>query len=77
MNEAGITVKGMDEVLRTVEESADATNLLVLEMALGRFDTQPSGEEGAAAGEQLVQAADRAARATAEMARLMRAAGLF
>jgi hypothetical protein len=59
--------------LRAFEESVEAANLLALELVIGAL------ERGAPAAELscAVPAADRAARATGEMARLLRETGLF
>lgn len=74
MNKAEMTVTGMEEMLRAVEESADVANLVALEMAIGSFE---AGEGGPPCSDRLVKSADCAVRATADMARLMRSSGLF
>ncbi len=77
MDIAGITATGKEELLRTVEESADAANLLGLEAVLGRFEAVLLQEGALTASEQLVETADCTVRATARMAHLMRSSGLF
>ena len=76
MNEAGATVKEMGEMLRAVEEAADAANLMALEMVLGRFESESFRDGRGVADEQVARAVDHAERATAGMARFMRSAGL-
>ncbi len=71
VNKAEITVTGLEESIRAVEESADAANLLAMELTIGGF------EAGQACTDRLVQAAEHAVRATARMARLMGPAGTF
>lgn len=71
VNRAEISVTGMDEAIRAVEESADAASLLAMELAIGSF------EAGAACTDHLVKTTEHAARAAAEMARLVRSTGLF
>ncbi|MBT0893683.1 chemotaxis protein [Geobacter hydrogenophilus] len=73
VNKAGATVRGMEEVLRTIEESADTANLLALEIAIEGWETAPVRQRD----DQLAEAADRAVRATADMACLLRSSGLF
>nr|WP_246551554.1 hypothetical protein [Geobacter hydrogenophilus] len=63
----------MEEVLRTIEESADTANLLALEIAIEGWETAPVRQRD----DQLAEAADRAVRATADMACLLRSSGLF
>gem|GEM_PF-2700420 len=74
MNTSEITMTGMEKVLRAVEDSADAANILALEMAIGSFE---AGDDGPACTDRLLKTADCAVRATGDMARLMRSAGLF
>jgi len=64
-------VTAMEEALRAAEESADAANLLALELAIGSF------EAGLACSDRLVRAAEYAVGATARMCRLVRSAGHF
>lgn len=71
MDKAENAVTAMEEVLRAAEESADAANLLALELAIGSF------EAGLACSDRLVTAAEHAVGATARMARLMGPAGTF
>uniref|UniRef100_A0A831TZ62 Chemotaxis protein n=1 Tax=Geobacter metallireducens TaxID=28232 RepID=A0A831TZ62_GEOME len=59
------------EALRAAEETADAANLLALELAIGSF------EAGLACSDRLVMAAEHAVGATVRMARLVRSAGHF
>lgn len=71
MNNADITVTGLEEAIRAFEESADAANLLAMELTIGSF------EAGQACTDCLVKAAEHAAQATAHMARLRGPAGPF
>lgn len=61
------------EALRAVEESVEAVNFLAMEMVVGALESGATVAELSAVG----LAADRAACATGEMARLLRETGIF
>lgn len=61
------------DALRALEESVEAANLLTLEMVVGALERGVPAEGLAF----VVPAADRAVRATGEMARLLRETGIF
>lgn len=71
MHKADSVVTAMEEALRAAEESADAANLLALELAIDSF------EAGFACSDRLVRTAERTVGATVRMSRLVRSAGHF
>lgn len=73
VNVAEVSETDQLELLHTAEELIDAANLMALDMAL---DSLEAAGNRPVCTDCLVQAAERAVRATGEIARLAGAAGL-
>lgn len=71
VDKADNVATALEEALRAAEESADAANLLALELAIGSF------EAGLACSDRIVRTAERSVGATARMSLLVRSAGHY